>query len=122
MDKKYKFDNFSQYTPRLDAEHNSGHYIIDATDYMPLDILIARCRRQNPSAYNAIKDGALANFDGLSSGPADKVDDALEKAVNDAYGVKVSDSASSDASAAIESTTGDAATAESQAASNPVGD
>lgn len=79
-----RFDTFLNSTPRS-PEKNNGEYIIDDSDYLPLDKLIERTKRQAPSTYNAIKAGGLAQYDGLASGPADVVGDAYDKAEAEAY-------------------------------------
>lgn len=79
-----RFDSFMNALPRC-PEKNSGEYIIDDSDYLPLDKLLERTKRQAPSTYNAIKAGGLAQYDGLASGTADVVGDAYERAEAEAY-------------------------------------
>lgn len=119
-----RFDTFLNATPRC-PEKNSGEYIIDDSDYMPLDKLLERTKRQAPSTYNAIKAGGLAQYDGLAAGPADVVGDAYDKAEADAYAkMDVEQNQNETVNVPVasnQSETGDAQSAVNEA-SNPVTD
>lgn len=119
-----RFDTFMNATPRC-PEKNTGEYIIDDSDYLPLDKLIERTKRHAPATYNAIKAGGLAQFDGLATGPADVVGDAYDKAEAEAY-AKMNEEQNQDVTvnvpvASNQSKTGDAKPAVS-GASDPVTD
>lgn len=57
-----RYDSQGDYTPRYDAEVNSGEFIIDDTDYISLEDLIQRTKRINPRQYNAIMNGSEMEY------------------------------------------------------------
>ena len=61
-----QFDSQIKYTPRRDAEINSGQYIVDDRDYLTLEQLIARCKRDDPSTYRKIRAGLLSETEQLT--------------------------------------------------------
>ena len=61
-----QFDSQIKYTPRHDAEVNSGEYIVDDRDYLTLEQLIARCRRDDPSTYRKIRAGLMSETEQLT--------------------------------------------------------
>lgn len=61
-----QFDSQIKYTPRHDAELNSGEYIVDDRDYLTLEQLIARCKRDDPSTYRKIRAGLLSETEQLT--------------------------------------------------------
>lgn len=61
-----QFDSQIKYTPRHDAEVNSGQYIVDDRDYLTLEQLIARCRRDDPSTYRKIRAGLMSETEQLT--------------------------------------------------------
>lgn len=61
-----QFDSQIKYTPRYDAEINSGHYIVDDRDYLTLEQLIARCKRDDPSTYRKIRAGLMSETEQLT--------------------------------------------------------
>ncbi|AXH76783.1 MAG: hypothetical protein [Microviridae sp.] len=54
-----KFDSQVKFTPRNDSEVNSNIYIVDDRDYLTLEQLIARCKRDDPSTYRKIRAGLM---------------------------------------------------------------
>lgn len=61
-----QFDSQIKYTPRYDAELNSGEYIVDDRDYLTLEQLIARCKRDDPSTYRKIRAGLMSETEQLT--------------------------------------------------------
>lgn len=61
-----QFDSQIKYTPRHDAELNSGEYIVDDRDYLTLEQLIARCKRDDPSTYRKIRAGLMSETEQLT--------------------------------------------------------
>lgn len=61
-----QFDSQIKYTPRHDAEKNSGQYIVDDRDYLTLEQLIARCKRDDPSTYRKIRAGLMSETEQLT--------------------------------------------------------
>lgn len=61
-----QFDSQIKYTPRHDAEINSGEYIVDDRDYLTLEQLIARCKRDDPSTYRKIRAGLMSETEQLT--------------------------------------------------------
>lgn len=61
-----QFDSQIKYTPRRDAEINSGQYIVDDRDYLTLEQLIARCKRDDPATYRKIRAGLLSETEQLT--------------------------------------------------------
>lgn len=61
-----QFDSQIKYTPRHDAEINSGKYIVDDRDYLTLEQLIARCKRDDPSTYKKIRAGLMSETEQLT--------------------------------------------------------
>lgn len=66
-EKGNRFDTQADYTPRYDAEVNSGEYIIDDTDYVSLQDLIQRTKRFDPARYRAIQSGSEMDSVDLTS-------------------------------------------------------
>ncbi len=60
--RKNQFDTNFNITPRIDAEKNTGDYLVDDTDYVDLEVLIQRTKRNNPRQYNDIKNGSMADM------------------------------------------------------------
>ena len=60
--RKNQFDTNFSLTPRIDAEKNTGDYLVDDTDYVDLEVLIQRTKRNNPRQYNDIKNGSMADM------------------------------------------------------------
>lgn len=60
------FDTQIKFTPRKDAEKNSGIYIVDDRDYLTLEQLIARCKRDDPSTYRRIRAGLMSEHEALT--------------------------------------------------------
>lgn len=111
-----QFDSQIKYTPRHDAELNSGVYIVDDRDYLTLEQLIARCKRDDPSTYKKIRAGLLSETEQLTY---QELFDR-EKKINDEFfsdtGVEIS-RPDDDASE-----TGDAEPPTTSVATNPVED
>lgn len=61
-----QFDSQIKYTPRHDAEINSGQYIVDDRDYLTLEQLIARCKRDDPLTYRKIRAGLMSETEQLT--------------------------------------------------------
>lgn len=61
-----QFDSQIKYTPRHDSEKNSGQYIVDDRDYLTLEQLIARCKRDDPSTYRKIRAGLMSETEQLT--------------------------------------------------------
>lgn len=61
-----QLDSQIKYTPRRDAEINSGEYIVDDRDYLTLEQLIARCKRDDPSTYRKIRAGLMSETEQLT--------------------------------------------------------
>ena len=61
-----QFDSQIKYTPRHDSEINSGQYIVDDRDYLTLEQLIARCKRDDPSTYRKIRAGLMSETEKLT--------------------------------------------------------
>lgn len=61
-----QFDSQIKYTPRHDAEINSGEYIVDDRDYLTLEQLIARCKRDDPATYRKIRAGLMSETEQLT--------------------------------------------------------
>lgn len=61
-----QFDSQIKFTPRHDAEVNSGQYIVDDRDYLTLEQLIARCKRDDPSTYRKIRAGLMSETEQLT--------------------------------------------------------
>lgn len=61
-----QFDSQIKYTPRHDAELNSGEYIVDDRDYLTLEQLIARCKRDDPTTYRKIRAGLMSETEQLT--------------------------------------------------------
>lgn len=61
-----QFDSQIKFTPRHDAEINSGQYIVDDRDYLTLEQLIARCKRDDPSTYRRIRAGLMSETEQLT--------------------------------------------------------
>ena len=111
-----QFDSQIKYTPRHDAEVNSGQYIVDDRDYLTLEQLIARCKRDDPSTYRKIRAGLMSETEQLTY---QELFDR-EKKVNDEFfaGDESEDYRPSD----LASETGDAEPPTSSVAANPVED
>lgn len=61
-----QFDSQIKFTPRKDAEKNSGQYIVDDRDYLTLEQLIARCKRDDPLTYRKIRAGLMSETEQLT--------------------------------------------------------
>ncbi len=61
-----QFDSQIKFTPRHDSEKNSGEYIVDDRDYLTLEQLIARCKRDDPSTYRKIRAGLMSETEQLT--------------------------------------------------------
>lgn len=83
-----RYDSQADYTPRYDAEVNSGEFIIDDTDYISLEDLIQRTKRVNPRQYNAIMNGS--EMDSVELTP-EEVQDYITNSQTDADDYRPSD-------------------------------
>lgn len=83
-----RYDSQGDYTPRYDAEVNSGEFIIDDTDYISLEDLIQRTKRVNPRQYNAIMNGS--EMDSVELTP-EEVQDYITNSQTDADDYRPSD-------------------------------
>lgn len=111
-----QFDSQIKYTPRQDAEINSGQYIVDDRDYLTLEQLIARCKRDDPSTYRKIRAGLMSETEQLTY---QELFDREQKINDEFFAGDESDISRPDGFA---SETGDAEPPTTSVAANPVED
>lgn len=111
-----QFDSQIKYTPRHDAELNSGQYIVDDRDYLTLEQLIARCKRDDPSTYRKIRAGLMSETEQLTY---QELFDR-EKKINDEF--FAGDESEISRPDGLGSETGDAEPPTTSVAANPVED
>lgn len=111
-----QFDSQIKYTPRHDAEVNSGQYIVDDRDYLTLEQLIARCKRDDPSTYRKIRAGLMSETEQLTY---QELFDREKKINDEFFAGDESDISRPDGFA---SETGDAEPPTTSVAANPVED
>ncbi|UPW41372.1 hypothetical protein [Dipodfec virus UA06Rod_21] len=113
---KPKFNTGYRYVARKDAEINSGDYIVDDTDYMSLETLIARTKRENPRLYNDINSGGLA--DNIVLQP-DQVEDYVKGLIDPDDEVETDTDIDISRPSVDENNAGDGSATPSQEPSNP---
>lgn len=115
--RKNQFDTNFNISPRVDAEKNTGDYLVDDTDYVDLEVLIQRTKRNNPRQYNDIQNGSMADM--VYMRPQD-VQDYFMNLTRDDDKDEVQHEVTPEVAGVDEDPTGDVAP-QQQAESNPVG-
>lgn len=116
--RKNQFDTNFSLSPRVDAEKNTGDYLVDDTDYVDLEVLIQRTKRNNPRQYNDIQNGSMADMVYLR--PEDVQDYFMNLHKDDDDEDEEHTEADPEIAGVDEDPTGDVAPTQ-QAKSNPVG-
>ena len=116
--KKQTLNHFNanfNYIPLADAESNKGDYIVDDSDYIPLEVMIERTKRFSPRDYNDIKNGKYMDTVYLRPEEFRKYYEEMESATEDEEHTETNPEVAGD----LEDETGDVAPTQ-QAKSNPV--
>lgn len=109
------FNSNFNYIPLADSEKNYGDYIVDDSDYLPLEVLIERTKRFSPRDYNDIKNGKYMDTVYLRPEEVRKYHEDMESAIEDEEHTEINPDVAGD----LEDETGDVAPTQ-QAESNPV--